>query len=119
MIACMDAGNSEAPVVALYVLPHTDVWLHVGRGSAVVVVVWCGILSLVLCLSVCMCVCSASKGMDVHTPVSGRKGVEGLRSSYGTWLARKGHMTRSSQATFHGHHFKAIMGFILDGYAPR
>ena len=55
----------------------------------------------------------------MHTPTSGRKGLEGLRSSYGTWLARNGHMTRSSQATFHGHHFKAIMGFILDGYAPR
>ena len=62
---------------------------------------------------------SFAKGIDVPTPKSGRKGLEALRSSYGTWLARKNHMTKSSQATFHGHHFKAIMGFILQGYAPR
>ena len=72
-----------------------------------------------LSVSVCPCMSSASKGIDVHVPTSSRKGLEGLRSSYGTWLARNGHMTRTSQATFHGHHFKAIMGFILDGYAPR
>lgn len=81
--------------------------------------IWLTPRSLILSVCVHTCVCSASKGIDVHTPTSGRKGLEGLRSSYGTWLARNGHMTRTSQATFHGHHFKAIMGFILDGYAPR
>ena len=62
---------------------------------------------------------SFARGKKVSVPKSGQKGIESLRSSYGTWLARKGHMTRPSQATFHGHHFKAIMGFILQGYAPR
>jgi hypothetical protein len=45
--------------------------------------------------------------------------VEGLRNCKGTWHARHMHMTKQSQVTFHGHHFKAIMGFIMHGYAPR
>ena len=28
-------------------------------------------------------------------------------------------MTKPSQVTFHGHHFRAIMGFIMNGLAPR
>ena len=62
---------------------------------------------------------SFSSGIDTFQPPNGRKGVEGVRSCRGTWHARRVHMTKQSQVTFHGHHFKAIMGFIMHGYAPR
>lgn len=62
---------------------------------------------------------SFSSGIDTFQPPNGPKGVEGVRSCRGTWHARKVHMTKQSQVTFHGHHFKAIMGFIMHGYAPR
>ena len=58
-------------------------------------------------------------GADSFQPPNGRKWVEGLRNCKGTWHARRMHMTKQSQVTFHGHHFKAIMGFIMHGYAPR
>ena len=62
---------------------------------------------------------SFSSGVDTFQPPNGRKGVEGVRNCRGTWHARRVHMTKQSQVTFHGHHFKAIMGFIMHGYAPR
>ena len=60
-----------------------------------------------------------TSGADSFQPPNGRKWVEGLRNCKGTWHARRMHMTKQSQVTFHGHHFKAIMGFIMHGYAPR
>ncbi len=62
---------------------------------------------------------SFSQGVDSFQPPNGRKGLEGLRSCKGTWHARRVHVTKQSQVTFHGHHFKAIMGFIMHGFAPR
>ena len=62
---------------------------------------------------------SFSDGIDTFQPPNGRKGVEGVRSCRGTWHARRVHMTKQSQVTFHGQHFKAIIGFIMHGYAPR
>ena len=62
---------------------------------------------------------SFSNGIDTFQPPNGRKGVDGVRSCRGTWHARRVHMTKQSQVTFHGHHFKAVMGFIMHGYAPR
>lgn len=63
--------------------------------------------------------CSFSIGVEEFHPPNGRKGVEGLRSCKGTHHARHLHMTKPSQVTFHGHHFRAIMGFIMNGLAPR
>ncbi len=62
---------------------------------------------------------SFSQGVTDFQPPNGRKWLEGLRNCKGTWHARRIHMTKQSQVTFHGHHFKAIMGFIMHGYAPR
>ena len=62
---------------------------------------------------------SQSKGIEDFHPPNGRKGLEGLRNARGTWNARHIHMTKPSQVTFHGHHFRAIMGFIMNGLAPR
>ena len=62
---------------------------------------------------------SFGTGVDMFQPPNGRKGLEGLRSCKGTWHARHLHMTKPSQVTFHGHHFRAIMGFIMNGLAPR
>ena len=62
---------------------------------------------------------SFSRGVEAFQPPNGRKGLEGLRSCKGTWHARRIHMTKQSQVTFHGHHFKAILGFIMHGFAPR
>ena len=58
-------------------------------------------------------------GVEEFHPPNGRKGLEGLRSCKGTHHARHLHMTKPSQVTFHGHHFRAIMGFIMNGLAPR
>jgi len=57
--------------------------------------------------------------VDSFYPPNGRKWLDGLRNAKGTWHARRIHMTKQSQVTFHGHHFKAIMGFIMQGYSPR
>ena len=61
---------------------------------------------------------SFSNGASEFQPPNGRKGLEGLRNCEGTWHARRSHMTKVSLVTFHGHHFKAIMGFIMHGIAP-
>ena len=62
---------------------------------------------------------SYGSGMDTKDYINGRKGLDALRTCRGTWLARKSHMTKVSQCTFHKHHFKAIMGFITHGLTPR
>ena len=62
---------------------------------------------------------SYGSGMDTKDFINGRKGLDALRTCRGTWLARKSHMTKVSQCTFHKHHFKAIMGFITHGLTPR
>lgn len=66
-----------------------------------------------------VCMCSFNVGVDEFHPPNGRKGIEGLRSCKGTHHARHLHTTKLSQVTFHGHHFRAIMGFIMNGLAPR
>ena len=66
-----------------------------------------------------MCHYSYGSGMDTKDYINGRKGLDALRTCRGTWLARKSHMTKVSQCTFHKHHFKAIMGFITHGLTPR
>lgn len=63
--------------------------------------------------------CSYGSGMETKDYIHGRKGLDALRTCRGTWLARKSHMTKVSQCTFHKHHFKAIMGFITHGLTPR
>ena len=62
---------------------------------------------------------SFASGVDTFHPPNGHKGLEGLRNCKGTWHSRHVHMTKQSQLTFHGHHFKAILGFIMHGYSPR
>jgi PI-3-kinase-related kinase SMG-1 len=62
---------------------------------------------------------SFNNGVEEFHPPNGRKGIEGLRNCKGTHHARHLHLTKPSQVTFHGHHFRAIMGFIMNGLAPR
>ncbi len=57
--------------------------------------------------------CSFGSEIYEFQPHIGRKGIEGLRSCKGTHHARHLHMTKPSQVTFHGHHFRAVMGFIM------
>ena len=73
MVACMDAGNSEAPVVTLYVLSHKGVSLRVGSGGGVQLWwLWWGVESSVL-FSVCLCArvyAVPPRGwMCIHPPV--------------------------------------------------
>ena len=63
--------------------------------------------------------CSFGSEIFEFQPPNGRKSLEGLRNCKGTHHARHLHMTKPSQVTFHGHHFRAVMGFIMNGLAPR